>query len=190
MGLHSLWTFTKRGKFSSSQEVWAAWRLFSQQMRRRYGDRWKYVAVPELHADGETWHLHVAFSSFYWVGTLRRFWYRALGGSGVEVGDETPGSVNAKRIGRGHSNARRCSSYLAKYVGKGFERSGANKRVFAASACLGPVSDERWHGIYDDGPADVAAAVGRWLYEAYGYARSEAHFYREPFLEGFVVDTR
>lgn len=186
MGVHSLWTFTKRGKFSSADHLWHAWALFRKRMRRRYPQGWNFVAVPELHSDGETWHLHVAFDRWVWVGTLRRFWYQALGGAGDETGDATPGSVNVKSVKRGHSNARRVSSYIAAYVGKGFERGGSNRRVFAASVGLHPIGVSRWHGPFESGPTEMAFAVGKWLYQHHGVERGDAWFYSRGPVEGFI----
>lgn len=185
---HSLWTFTKRGKFESADELWRAWALFRKGMRRRFGRDWRFVAVPELHADGETWHLHVAFDRWCDVVTLRRLWYRALGGSGSESGADTPGSVNVKAFGRGSSSPKRLARYVSKYVGKGFERSGSNRRVFAASVGLHPVGVERWYSAFDDGVGTVALTVSRWLYRRFQVATGDAWLFPGP-LEGFVYQT-
>lgn len=45
-------TLTKRGKFESIDEAWACFEKFSQSMRRKFGARWKFVAVPEAHKEG------------------------------------------------------------------------------------------------------------------------------------------
>lgn len=185
----SLWTFTKRGKFSSAADAWSAWSAFRRKMIWRFGRDWRYVAVPELHSDGETWHLHVAFNRWCWVGTLRRFWYQALGGSGDEVGDASPGSVNVKVLRRGGANARRVAGYLAAYVGKGFERGGSNKRVFAASCGLHPLRAERWRSPYEYGSAEMAVAVGRWVYQRFGVERVHAWFYTHRLVEGFICSS-
>jgi len=185
---HSLWTFTRRGKFASLDELWRAWSLFRWSARRRLGDQWQFVAVPELHADGQTWHLHVAFNRWCDVVTLRRLWYRALGGSGDERGSETPGNVDVKSFGRGSASPKRLARYLSKYVGKGFERSSANRRIFASSIGLHPARVERWFHAFDDGVITLASTVGRWLYNRFGVAKGDAWFYSGA-VEGFIFST-
>lgn len=185
---HSLWTFTRRGKFASLDELWRAWALFRKGARRRLGGSWSFVAVPELHSDGETWHLHVAFNRWCDVVTLRRLWYRALGGSGKEAGADTPGSVNVKSFGRGSTSPKRLAGYISKYVGKGFERGGANRRVFASSVGLHPVRVERWHHAFDDGVGTMVATVGRWLYNRFSVPEGTAWYFSGA-VEGFIFNT-
>jgi len=98
LGPVALWTFTKRGKFDSADHVWRVWRAFSQLMRRRYGEKFRFVAVPELHADGETWHLHVLFDRVFMVESLRTLWTRALGGTGRERGQEAHDGIRARGL--------------------------------------------------------------------------------------------
>lgn len=176
----ALWTFTKRGKFSSQDECWRAWSLFCQSAKRRFGDRWRYVAVPELHADGETWHLHVALADFFMVETLRVLWYRALGGRGDERGDETPGSVNVKAGRKRRSTARGFALYISKYIGKGFTRSALNRRVFGASVGIASADCRHWRSPYDGELVDFTEAVGRWLRDEFGI---EQAFWRIEFRE-------
>lgn len=171
LGVAAMWTFTKRGKFKSSDEVWAAWRAFTKIMRRRYGGAFRYVAVPELHADGETWHLHVVVDRIYMVESLRILWQRALGGTGRERGDQTKGNVNVKGSRARGSSSRRFASYIAKYVSKGFERGGANRRVFAASVGISPVVVTRWRCPHDLGLIEFTDSVGEWLRDAHGIQR-------------------
>lgn len=184
----SLWTFTRRGKFGSLDELWRAWTLFRKSFRRRVGDEWRFVAVPELHSDGETWHLHVAFDRWCDVVTLRRLWYRALGGSGSERGCDTPGNVDVKSFGRGSSSPKRLARYVSKYVGKGFERSSANRRIFAASVGLHPVRVERWYHAFDDGVGTLASTVSRWLYTRFAVPQGNAWFFFGA-VEGFIFST-
>lgn len=186
---HSMWTFTKRGKFASADDVWSAWRLFAQMMRRRFKREWAYVAVPELHRDGQTWHLHVLFGRFYMVETLRRYWYRALGGSGSEQGDQTPGSVNVKSLRSRHSAGLGAARYIAKYVGKGFERGGLNRRVFASSIGLRPLQAQKRRDTFDQGLFGFADAVGRWLREHFGVERIYPRFYVHDTFSAAVIDT-
>ena len=167
----AMWTFTRRGKFESSADAWAVWARFARLMRLRFGAGWRYVAVPELHGDGETWHLHVLVDRFYMVETLRVLWQRALGGTGQERGDQTLGNVHVKASRTRRASARRFAAYVSKYVGKGFERSGANRRVFAASVGLRPIAATRWHCPYDIGLGEFIDSFERWLRESFGVAR-------------------
>jgi hypothetical protein len=155
----ALWTFTKRGKFASPDELWAAWRLFTQSMRRRFGTKFRYVAVPELHSDGVTWHMHVAFDRFYMVETLRKWWYCALGGTGREAGSATPGSVNVKSLRARYTAGRRVAGYVASYIGKGLSSGSVARRLFGASVGLHPRRVVRWHCPYDHGLPEFFDAV-------------------------------
>lgn len=143
IGADHLWTFTKRGKFADPDELWAVWKEFNRLMEIRFGDRWQYVAVPELHNDGVTWHLHAAVPGFFLVTTLRTLWHRALGGVGSCAGSDSPGNVDAKFIkGRG---PRSIANYICKYVGKGFGSVATGRRVFSSSAGIRPLEQAYFH---------------------------------------------
>lgn len=184
-------TLTKRGKFESVAEVWQAFRLFSQSMKRRFGERWQYVAVPELHADGETWHMHVAMRGFFWIGTLRRFWYRALGGVGDESGENTPGSTNVRHFKpRGRATAAgSVAGYVAKYVGKGGNGFDRHRRVFAASLGLDPVAVQEWSSLGLHGCKEIAVNLQRFLCSAGASSRGSAWFYSRGRITGFRLTT-
>lgn len=145
-----LLTLSKRGKFRSVDELWAAFKEFSRLMKVRFADQWCYVAVPELHSDGVTYHMHVAIRGFYWVDAVRAIWYRALGGKGNERGENTPGGIDITspfRKQRGWtrgSRIRRIAGYIAKYIGKGFDAGNRGRRLFSSSGGLDPDRIERW----------------------------------------------
>lgn len=185
LGARALWTFTKRGKFFSVDELWAAWALFRRSMAKRYRHEFRYVAVPELHADGETWHLHVLVDRIYMVESFRILWNRALGGTGRERGQETKGNVDVKgpRFGRAVT-ARRFAYYVAKYVGKGFEWGDRSRRLFSCSSGLGPVVDQTWRATDDFRLAEFSDAVGGWLGESFGI---RGFFPRLLYRDGFEV---
>jgi hypothetical protein len=85
---------------------------FFRQLRRRTG-RLPYVWVPELHADGERYHVHFAVGRYVGVGLIREAWGRGL----VHIkllGDLPVGSG-------GLEEARLAARYLAKYVGKALD---------------------------------------------------------------------
>jgi hypothetical protein len=183
-------TLTKRGKFSSLDECWAAWARFERVCSRFYRQKWKYVVVPELHADGETYHLHVALSGFYDVGMLRRFWYRALGGSGRERGTDTPGNVDLSydAARRGSRSRIRIAGYLAKYLGKGLAARARGRRTFAASAGLVPVAVQRWsEPVYVGRRA--AGVIAERLRASHRGVSVRIFEWREAGLTGFTVKT-
>lgn len=182
---YAMWTFTKRGKFASVRQLWESWALFARMMRRRHGDKWRYVAVPELHSDGQTWHLHVVVDRHYMVEALRMYWSRALGGTGTEGGQMTLGNVNVKSLRSGRSTPRRVARYISAYIGKGFTGGGANKRVFAASVGLSPVASCRWVSIHNVGLGSMAYSVGRGMRQHFKVEGIFPHWFLKD--DGFCV---
>lgn len=165
LGADHMLTLTKRGKFASLDETWDAWNRFARLMRRFYGEKFKYVVVPELHSDCETFHLHAAIKGSYWAGIVRKLWYRALGGTGRERGSDTPGNIDlsAFRSRRGHVAS--LGRYMSKYLGKGLAFCGSGRRAFAASAGLTPASITRWREPVGVG-LDSAYRIVRRLFDA------------------------
>lgn len=137
-------TLTKRGKFSSIDEVRDAWRAFYKMILKFPNLEFRYVAVPELHGDQETFHLHVAVAGRYDVVFLRRLWYRALGGTGKERGDETPGSINIRYFSHKRKSALIVAGYMSKYMGKSFSSISGRGKAYWCSEGLHPASITRW----------------------------------------------
>jgi len=151
LGADHMWTFTRRGKFECRDHLWAAWATFcrfadKRRLRSTTGEPWQYCAVPELHQDGETWHLHVAVRGLFEVTTIRFLWERALGGAGLERGRDTHGNVDAKFF-RGRQGGRRIWAYLAAYVGKGIAASTPGRKCFATSKDIAPARVDRYHEV-------------------------------------------
>lgn len=188
LGAYALWTFTKRGKFANSDEVWATWKLLCQGAKWRYGAKFKYVAVPELHSDGETWHMHAVFPERFDVVSLRILWQRALGGRGNERGEHTKGNVDVKALRGRRTTARGIAGYISKYVGKGFERSGANRRVFAASCGLNPDRTCYWRCPWDAGMYEFTEFVGRRLLLDFGVERAFPRYNFNPKFQWALID--
>lgn len=138
-------TFTKRGKFSNVDELRAAWKRFYELLRRFPNLAFRYVAVPEMHGDGRTWHLHVAVRGRYDVVFLRALWYRALGGKGNERGDASPGSLNARYFHNPRKAALTVAGYMAKYMGKSFAQTGGGRKSYWASTGLVPETVQRFY---------------------------------------------
>ncbi len=135
-------TLTKRGKFETPDDAYAAFRRFNDIIRKFPSMEMQYVAVPEQHADG-MWHIHVAVAGRYDVTRLRTFWYRALGGVGNERGEDSPGSINIRYFFQKRKAAYAVASYMSKYMAKSIEAIGPGKRAFWASPGLKPVSVEK-----------------------------------------------
>jgi hypothetical protein len=162
-----MWTFTKRGKFESPKAAWDAWKRFDRLMLLRFppGSKtpWAYVAVPELHSDKETWHIHAGVPHFFDVVTLRVLWARALGGQGQERGADTLGNVDARDF-RKRGGSRAIWAYISGYCGKGFDSALRNKRLYSSSKGIRPAPSQRWHALTDDFAEklfiDAATAVG------------------------------
>jgi hypothetical protein len=187
-----LLTFGKRGKFASLDGLWSAWKGLGRLMRAEYGERWQYVAVPELHADGVTWHLHVAVVGFWDVVVLRRLWYRALGGDGSESGECTPGNVDAKYIKQrrgGPCSPRTIAGYISGYIGKGLGSVAAYRRLFAPSERIRPLEVRRFHCEWPATAGEVARMVAQWLENSLGCALGvEVRRFGEGFSECWIVE--
>lgn len=197
LNANNLLTLTKRGKFHSLENLWGTFKEFSRLMSLRFGSRWKYVAVPELHEDGETYHMHLAMQGFFSVESVRIVWYRALGGKGDERGEHTPGSVNfaKRRYGAGPAKARKLAGYVSKYVGKGFVSCSRNRRLFATSRGLAPDHVTRWHCRYWTNAREFCIAAQQWLHQLGGNAQGDAFFWSRHrgdeslLMTGFVLST-
>lgn len=179
-----LLTLTRRGKFPTVDDAWAAFKRFSRLMERQYGERWRYVVVPELHADETGWHMHVGVNGFFWAGLVRRIWFRALGARGDEAGEATPGNVDLQHI-RGARSWARVGRYLGKYLGKGFVTLPGNKRAYACSAGL-DVGVRRFRCVGTvDGSYGLARALRQELFGGRGVIREWSF----GGVDGFTIDT-
>lgn len=129
-----LLTLTSRNRLTNLDETVAAWKRLMRILDRAKA-KFRYVAVPELHANGEHFHIHAAISGFIRVDTLRRCWQIALGGKGNERGADALGNVDIKRSGRYQNDpGRGCTNiarYLSKYITKGYsEQHHFNKKRY------------------------------------------------------------
>lgn len=135
-----LLTFTKRGKFPTIEDAQKAFRSFAKMMSAEFGEEWRYVAVPEMHATFG-WHIHVAVHNRFDVSRMRLFWHRALGAARIRVplmGEESPGNVEARK--RKHwQTPDRLAFYLSKYLSKSIVERGIFKKAFWASPGLSPL---------------------------------------------------
>jgi hypothetical protein len=153
-------TLTKRGKFETTDDAWAAWKGFCRYARKLWGARWQFVVVPESHREGG-FHLHVALNGYFDVGMLRRIWYRALGGTGRESGIDTPGSVNISGAVTSSRSRTRIANYLAKYLGKDFGSVFRGRRSLASSRGIPAPRVVRWAQAVHSGSCPIGVAMRR-----------------------------
>jgi hypothetical protein len=150
-------TLTKRGKFTTTDDAWLAWKAFCRLARKFWGERWQFVVVPELHQEGG-YHLHVALKGFFDVGMLRRIWSKALGGTGHESGADTRGNIDITGAVASPRSRSRIASYLAKYLGKDVGAVLRGRRALAASRGIPAPRIVRWDQALDLGRSQVGIA--------------------------------
>lgn len=103
-----------------------------KDMNKKYSCRIKYLVVPELHSDGENWHLHGLFMGFPECA--------------IEPSPANPKYNHipylAKRFGftsiSSIKDNIKCASYVTKYISKNFENTKLKKgeHMFFASVGL------------------------------------------------------
>lgn len=103
---------------------------------------WQYVAVLERQERG-AYHIHCAVRGWQRVSFLRAAWYKALGGTGQERGEETPGNVDVTGPGKARWGTQlrewkteKLVAYITKYLAKTFEESATEKRRYWSSRAL------------------------------------------------------
>jgi hypothetical protein len=126
-------TLTYRENQVDIDQAWKDFSAFNRKMKKRYGDRWQYVCVPERQERGAI-HFHLAVRGFYLANTVRRFWREVVGEGNIDL--TTPEYYKKDRKGRGRKvtvGAKRIAFYLAKYITKA-ETVDFNKRRYSASS--------------------------------------------------------
>lgn len=117
-----LLTLTTRNLLREYDDVTSAWKRF-MRILESINEKFDYVAVPELHKNGEHFHIHAAINGFSRVETLRRCWQIALGGKGDEKGSDAIGNVNIKRNKRNLFDKNKQTIGIAKYISKYITKS-------------------------------------------------------------------
>jgi hypothetical protein len=116
-GLNRLGTLTYAPPFCTDLAVLKSdVAVFFRNLREALGgDSFPYLWVPELHADGERFHVHFAAGRFIKRGLIESAWGH--------------GFVHIKLLGNlpvgsgAWGEARLAARYLSKYVGKAFEQA-------------------------------------------------------------------
>jgi hypothetical protein len=123
-GLNRLGTLTYAPPFCTDPQVLRSdVGVFFRQLRSLLGDEsLPYAWVPELHKDGERFHVHFAVGRFVPRGLIEQAWGHGFVHikllSGLPVGS---GAVAEARVAAG---------YLSKYVGKAIDSEASGKRPF------------------------------------------------------------
>ncbi len=135
----TLLTLTYRDNQTDLQQAWKDFRSFSKLMKKRYGDRWQYICVPERQERGAI-HFHLAIRGYYHWNTVRSFWRQVVG----------EGNVDFKRRkdskGKYVVNPKRIARYLSKYLTKQ-DMVEFNKRRYSSSSIQLPTPMIGWLAI-------------------------------------------
>lgn len=134
-------TLTSREYLQDQDQLWRAWKEFSRLMKKRYGDRWVNVVVPELHKNGKHWHMHVAVRGFMEVNGVRRLWRMALHRTVTRAAqDATPGNIDISWFDKKGSRAPvAIARYMTKYLSKQFHLGEMHRKRYEKTRGLQPV---------------------------------------------------
>lgn len=156
-----LLTLTSRQLLTDYDQVVATWKRFMRLLESA-GEKFEYVAVPELHKNGEHYHIHAAINGFTRVELIRRCWQIALGGKGDERGPQALGNVDIKHSKRKNQDYVRHATGIAKYISKYIVKSYKEHHLFNRKRYWYPRSIK------------LPASLGEWL---------QAQTLREALLE-------
>ena len=124
---------------------------FFRDLRRRTG-RMAYLWVPELHTDGERYHVHFAVGRYVGVGFIREAWGR--GHVHIKLLGDLP-------VGSGSlEEARLAARYLSKYVGKALDRGPAGLHRYEVAQGFQPTARRLVGPTLDDVMAQAVALMG------------------------------
>lgn len=149
IGADRLLTLTSRQLLTEYDQVITTWKRFMRLLENA-GEKFEHVAVPELHKNGEHYHIHAAINGFARVELLRRCWQIALGGNGDEKGENALGNVDIKRSRRKSHNPVKHTMGIAKYISKYIAKSYMEhhqfnrKRYWAPRSIKLPNSNAEW----------------------------------------------
>lgn len=150
LGVDHLLTLTYRENMEDVERLERDWKAFVRLVRK-VKPNWQYVACREKQDRG-AYHLHVAVVGRQDINLLRRSWYKVLGGTGDERGEDTPGQIDvrgpSKRWGKVTADwkASKLAGYMTKYLHKAFEEidSKASKRYWSSRGIEKPEVVKVW----------------------------------------------
>jgi hypothetical protein len=90
---------------------------FVRRLRCERGQKFAYVWVPELHKDGERFHVHMGLGEYIAKARLGELWGHGFVDIRLIRSRETASA--------GSDHARQAARYLSKYVGKAFDAGEA-----------------------------------------------------------------
>lgn len=148
----ALLTLTSRNRLNDLDRAYRAWgRMLT--LVRQADPEFAAVVVPELHASGLHWHLHVAVRTTLGHKVLRRCWHIALSWlDGVRVsktlrGSDAPGNVDLKYGSRGADvagRAARIARYIGKYLSKDLHAE-AGRKSYAPTRNVSVAESQRFY---------------------------------------------
>lgn len=124
-----LLTLTSRNLLHDYDDLVATWKRFMRILEGADA-KFDYIAVPELHKNGEHYHIHAAINGYIRAELLRRCWQIALGGKGDEKGREALGNVDIKQSKRRVPDPMRRAVGIAKYLSKYITKSYMEHHIF------------------------------------------------------------
>jgi len=151
-------------------EVWSKW---WDAFRRRLNNiqAFHYVAVLERQKRG-AWHIHIAVSGRQNWKLLRSVWISVVGKTGTDGAvNDSIRSYNKRCVfrkvgGKGRAMRHLIATYIAKYVGKGANDIGFNKkRYWSSKGVVLPETTTYAHLGAESGAGDAVAAAYRCVDE-------------------------
>jgi len=124
MSADRMLTLTFRDNVTDVDEAWSVFKYFCKLMRKRYREKFQYIAVPEFQKRGAV-HFHMAIGHYFHANTVRRLWHRAVGHRGGNIDITSP-----KKFGKKSWNPKRIANYISKYISKA-EIVDFNKRRYS-----------------------------------------------------------
>ncbi len=118
-------TLTFRENVTDISEAWKCFKYFSKLCKKRFKERWRYIAVPEYQKRGAV-HFHICLSGYFHIKTIRHFWLKAVGDYQGNVDITSP-----EKFGKKSWNPKRIANYLSKYLSKN-DSVEFNKRRYSS----------------------------------------------------------
>lgn len=125
-------TLTYRKNVTSLAEAWKDFGKFTRKMRWRFGERWKYICVPEFQKRGAV-HFHCAIEGYYPVEIVRTFWWEIVGMGQGNIDITSP----KRRNGNASRSPKKVIQYITKYITKS-DAAEFNGKRYSASTNIEP----------------------------------------------------
>lgn len=113
--LDQMITLTTRENICDFELFTKPFKFFLRKMRKRYGEKFCYVAVMEYQQRGAI-HVHMGVSGFYMWNTVRRMWKESL--EQYSLGDGNVDFTERRKMRGIKWNAKDIAQYICKYITK------------------------------------------------------------------------